>query len=68
MTQEKEFKILDTLPEGIESIDDVPDCPPDLCRRAQPQIDRICHQTGWPPDQPILIYQSDGQLCKCYCK
>lgn len=68
MTQEKEYKSLDTLPEGVVSIDDVPDCPQDLCRKYQAQIAQICHQKQWPPDQPVLIYQSDGQLCKCYCK
>jgi hypothetical protein len=68
MSKDKEFKILENLPEGVKSYDDVPDCSQELCQKLRAQIDRLCHQRGWPPDQPVLIYQPDGQLCKCYCK
>jgi len=68
MTKENEFKISDTLPEGVESMDDVPDCSTEQCLKVQEQINRLCHQNGWPPDQPVYIYQPDGQVCKCYCK
>jgi hypothetical protein len=54
MTQEKEFKILDTLPEGYDSPDDVPDCAKDRCEALQKHIDQAC--------------KNRGCLCKCYCK
>lgn len=68
MTKEKEFKISDTLPEGVESMDDVPDCSTEICQEAQADINRICQRKGWPAGTPIIIYFSDGKVCKCFCK
>ena len=45
----------------------IPNCPVDLCRSIQPQIDRMCQTKGWPPDQPVLVMQPDGSICYCYC-
>ena len=68
MVQDKEYKLLDTLPQGVESFDDVPDCPKELCQEMQAQIGQICHQKGRPPGYPILICLPGGKVCKCYCK
>jgi hypothetical protein len=68
MTQKKEIRITDTLPEGIDSIDEIPNCSEELCKELQDAIGRICCQKQWPPGQPVIIYQPDGKLCKCFCK
>lgn len=68
MIKDKEIKILEKLPKGVKSYDDVPDCPQEVCQKVRAQIDRFCHDKSWPVGTPVLIYQPDGQICKCYCK
>jgi hypothetical protein len=68
MAQEKEFKLLDALPEGYDSPDDVPDCASERCKRIQELIDKACEARGWPPGTPYIIENPDGNICKCYCK
>ena len=47
---------------------DIPNCPVSLCEKYQRQINEFCHQPGWPPGAPILIYQGDDSFCYCYCR
>lgn len=42
-------------------------CAGDTCARFHAEIGRLCHDMGWPPDQPVLVAQPDGSTCACTC-
>ncbi len=45
----------------------VPPCSSDVCAQYRDQIAALCKANDWPPDQPVLIVQPDGNACTCTC-
>jgi hypothetical protein len=42
-------------------------CPGSLCADSQPDINRLCHDHRFPPDEPIAFYAPDSGKCYCCC-
>ncbi len=45
-----------------------PNCQLSECERYRAQIQEICKNESWPPGQPILVCNANGECCYCYCR
>ena len=45
-----------------------PDCTQPTCTENQSAINQVCKSEGWPPGKPVLVCNTDGTCCNCYCK
>ncbi len=43
-------------------------CSPEMCAQYHDQINRICHDQGWPPGYQVIFANPEtGQVCYCTC-